>query len=412
MIINLKIQNKKILTITILIFLFIINLSIEYAKYLDLIDEEIYETKVEVLNIYKKDNFDILRVKADNFDFFTNVSKNENIKKSDFLNITFISRNISFLDYLKGFYTKTLYFDRIKKSYSFKDKIVKKIDSNHENEMIKELFGALFLAIPISKELRDICTNYGISHLIALSGFHLVVLSFIIYWIFYYPYSFFHQKYFPYRNKKYDLLIVTIFLLFFYLLLTGIIPSLLRAFVMFCLGIFLLRSNIKIFSFETLLFTFLIVIALFPKYLFSLGFWFSIMAVFYIFLYIRYFTFKNKIFHLILFNSWMFFIFNPIVHFYFPATSYEQFLSIIITIFFTIFYPFEIVAHIFDFAIYFDEYIRYFLEYKMYVYEVKTPFYFFIIFIIFSFLSIFYKKAFYILNILMILFNLFLYLRF
>ncbi|RXI36269.1 competence protein, partial [Arcobacter aquimarinus] len=58
------------------------------------------------------------------------------------------------------------------------------------------------------------------------------------------------------------------------------------------------------------------------------------------------------------------------------------------------------------------EYIRYFLEYKMYVYEVKTPFYFFIIFIIFSFLSIFYKKGFYILNVLMILFNLFLYLRF
>lgn len=412
MIIKIKLQNKKILTITILIFLFLINLSIEYAKYLDLIDEEIYETKVEVLNIYKKDNFDILRVKADNFDFFTNVNKNENIKKSDFLNITFISRNISFLDYLKGFYTKTIYFDRIKKSYSLKDKIVEKINLNHENEMIKELFGALFLAIPISKELRDICTNYGISHLIALSGFHLVVLSFIIYWIFYYPYSFFHQKYFPYRNKKYDLLIITIFLLFFYLLLTGIVPSLLRAFVMFCLGIFLLRSNIKIFSFETLFFTFLIVIALFPKYLFSLGFWFSIMAVFYIFLYIKYFTFKNKIFHLIFFNSWMFLIFNPIVHFYFPATSYVQFLSIIITIFFTIFYPFEIVAHIFDFAIYFDEYIRYFLEYKMYVYEVKTPFYFFIIFIIFSFLSIFYKKGFYILNVLMILFNLFLYLRF
>lgn len=412
MIIKTKLQNKKILTITILIFLFLINLSIEYAKYLDLIDEEIYETKVEVLNIYKKDNFDILRVKADNFDFFTNVNKNENIKKSDFLNITFISRNISFLDYLKGFYTKTIYFDRIKKSYSLKDKIVEKINLNHENEMIKELFGALFLAIPISKELRDICTNYGISHLIALSGFHLVVLSFIIYWIFYYPYSFFHQKYFPYRNKKYDLLIITIFLLFFYLLLTGIVPSLLRAFVMFCLGIFLLRSNIKIFSFETLFFTFLIVIALFPKYLFSLGFWFSIMAVFYIYLFLQYFRNLNKYFQLFFFNLWMFLIFNPIVHFYFPQTTIEQFLSIIITITFAIFYLFEIVAHIFDFAIYFDGYIKEFLEYKFYVYEVKTPFYFFIVFLISSFLSIFYKKAFWVLNILMIIFNLLLYLRF
>lgn len=106
------------------------------------------------------------------------------------------------MEYLKGFYTKTIYFDYLEKTPKFSDKIVEKINSNHEDEMIKELFGALFLAIPISKELRDICTNYGISHLIALSGFHLVVLSFVIYWFLYFPYTFFHQKYFLYRNKK------------------------------------------------------------------------------------------------------------------------------------------------------------------------------------------------------------------
>ncbi|MGE0052412.1 MAG: ComEC/Rec2 family competence protein, partial [Arcobacter sp.] len=349
---------------------------------------------------------------ADNYDFFTNIDKKEDVKKSDLLNIIFISKNISFLDYLKGFYTKTISFDILEKSPLFRDKIVQKIDSNHQNEMIKELFQALFLAIPISKDLRDICTNYSISHLIALSGFHLVVLSFVIYWLLYFPYSFLHKKYFLYRNKKYDLLLITILFLFCYLLLTGIIPSLLRAFVMFCLGIFLLRSNIKILSFETLFFTALIVISLFPKYLFSLGFWFSIIAVFYIFLYLQYFSFKNRLIHLFLFNIWMFLIFNPIVHYYFPQTSYIQFLSPIITIFFSFFYPFEIFAHIFNFAIYFDEYIKYFLDFKLFVYEVKTPFYFFIVYLIFSFFSIFNKKVFYILNFLMILFNLFLYLRF
>ena len=160
-----------------------------------------------------------------------------------------------------------------------------------------------------------------------------------------------------------------------------------------------------------LLFTFLIVISLFPKFLFSLGFWFSIMAVFYIFLFIKYFSNLNKYLQIVVFNIWMFLIFNPIVHFYFPQTSYEQFLSIIITIFFTFFYPFEIFAHIFDFAIHFDSFIKIFLEYKMYVYEVFTPFYFFAIFLIFSFLSIFYKKAFWILNILMLGFNLYLYIQ-
>lgn len=405
-------KSKQIVTILFLFFIFLLNLSIEYSKYLDLIEEEIFETQVEVLNIYQKDDFDILKLKASNFNFFTSFPKDEKIDKFQILNIVFISKDISFLEYLKGFYTKTVYFDFLEKEEKFKDKIIKKINSNHQDKMISELFQALFLALPISKELRDICTNYGIAHVIALSGFHIVVLSFCIYWIVYFPYSFFHQKFFPYRNKRFDILIFTLIFLLYYLILTDIVPSLLRAFVMFCLGIYLLRSNIKIFSYMTLFYTFLIVIAFFPKYIFSLGFWFSIIAVFYIYLFMQYFRNLNKYFQLFFFNLWMFLIFNPIVHLFFPQTTIEQFLSIIITIAFTLFYPFEIVAHTFDFAIYFDEYIKKFLEYKFFVYEVKTPLYFFIVYLIFSFLSIFYKKAFYILNLLMILFNLFLYLRF
>ena len=387
----------------------LINISIEYSKYQELIDDEVYETKVKVLNIYPKKDYNILRLSASNFDFFTNIDKSESVEKLDILNILILSKNISFLDYLKGFYAKSIIFKKIEKQSGFKDEIIKKIDSNHEDNITKELFQALFLAIPISKELRDICTNYGISHLIALSGFHLGVLSFVIYWIFYFPYTYLHKKYFLYRNKKYDLLLISISFLFFYLILTNVVPSLLRAFVMFVFAIFLLRYNIKLFSYTTLFIVFLIVISPFPKYFFSLGFWFSIIAVFYIFLFLQYFSKLNKYLQIILFNLWMFLIFNPIVHFYFPQTSYEQFLSPLITILFTFFYPFEIFAHIFDFAIYFDGFIKKFLYWDMYVYNVETPFYFFIVYLMFSLASIFYKKAFWVLNILMIIFNLYLY---
>ena len=402
----LKPQHKLLL---VLITILLINISIEYSKYQELIDDEVYETKVKVLNIYPKKDYNILRLSASNFDFFTNIDKSESVEKLDILNILILSKNISFLDYLKGFYAKSIIFKKIEKQSGFKDEIIKKIDSNHEDNITKELFQALFLAIPISKELRDICTNYGISHLIALSGFHLGVLSFVIYWIFYFPYTYLHKKYFLYRNKKYDLLLISISFLFFYLILTNVVPSLLRAFVMFVFAIFLLRYNIKLFSYTTLFIVFLIVISLFPKYFFSLGFWFSIIAVFYIFLFLQYFSKLNKYLQIILFNLWMFLIFNPIVHFYFPQTSYEQFLSPLITILFTFFYPFEIFAHIFDFAIYFDGFIKKFLYWDMYVYNVETPFYFFIVYLMFSLASIFYKKAFWVLNILMIIFNLYLY---
>ncbi|MCT7604080.1 ComEC/Rec2 family competence protein [Aliarcobacter butzleri] len=404
------IKSKQIVTIFILFFALLINILLEYGKYLEFIDEEVFETKVEVLNIYQKDDFDILKLKSSNFEFFTNMLKNEEIKRFDLLNILIVSRNIDFIDYLKGFYTKTIYFDELQKEQTFKDKIIKNIENNHQNEKIIELFNALFLAVPISKELRDVITAYGIAHVVALSGFHLVVLSFVIYWILYFPYKFFQDRYFPYRNRKLDILLITIAILFYYLILTDIVPSLLRAFVMFCLGIYLLRSNIKILSYMTLFYTFLIVIAFYPKYIFSIGFWFSIFAVFYIYLFIQYFKNYNKWLLFIFFNTWMFLIFNPIVHYYFPQTSYEQFYSIPITIFFNFFYPAEIFAHIFGFSDYFDEYLKIFIEYKIYVYEVFTPLYFYILYLFVSFLSIWSKKAFIVLNILMIGFNIYLFL--
>ncbi|MFY4816947.1 ComEC/Rec2 family competence protein [Aliarcobacter butzleri] len=404
------IKSKQIVTIFILFFALLINILLEYSKYLEFIDEEVFETKVEVLNIYQKDDKDILKLKSLNFEFFTNMPKNEEIKRFDLLNILIVSRNIDFIDYLKGFYTKTIYFDELQKEQTFKDKIIKNIENNHQDEKIIELFNALFLAVPVSKELRDVITAYGIAHVVALSGFHLVVLSFVIYWILYFPYKFFQDRYFPYRNRKLDILLITIAILFYYLILTDIVPSLLRAFVMFCLGIYLLRSNIKILSYMTLFYTFLIVIAFYPKYIFSIGFWFSIFAVFYIYLFIQYFKNYNKWLLFIFFNIWMFLIFNPIVHYYFPQTSYEQFYSIPITIFFNFFYPAEIFAHIFGFSDYFDEYLKIFIEYKIFVYEVFTPLYFYILYLFVSFLSIWSKKAFILLNLLMIGFNIYMYL--
>ena len=406
---KIQISKNSLFFTLFLLFDFMINILYNYFSYKELKKEYIFETKAEVLNIYPKEKFDVIKLKGDGFEFFASFSKDENIKKLDFLNVVFDTRNITFYTYLKGFFTKILYFERGEKNNSVKEKIIKNIEENHDDFMIRELFNALFLAIPVSSQLRDIITAYGIAHVVALSGFHIVVLSFIIYWILYFPYSFLQNRYFPYRNRRFDILLITMAMLFYYLLLTDIVPSLLRAFVLFSLGLYLLRSNIKVISYLTLFYTFLIVIALFPQYIFNIGFWFSIFAVFYIYLFIQYFKNGNKILLYIFFNIWMFLIFNPIVHFFFAQTAIEQFYSIPITIFFTIFYPLEIVAHIFNISSYFDDYLKIFLENKIYVYEVFTPLYFFILYILFSFFSIWSKKSFFILNILMIGFNFYLY---
>jgi len=411
------ILNRIELTTTLLKFLgillviFCISISIEYSKYHEFSYEEVYESKVKVLNIYEKKDKDILKLKAKSFEFYTSFDKNHNIKKLDTLTIGILSNKIDFKSYLKGFYTNTLYFDILEKDLGFKDKIIQKIQSNHTNSQISEVFEALFLAIPLSTETRDVFTNYGISHLVALSGFHLAVLSFLIYWAFYYPYSFFHTRYFPYRNKKFDLLLLTLVFLFSYLILTNIVASLLRAFVMLCLGIFLLRSNIKLISFNTLLYVLLIIIALFPKYIFSLSLWFSMFGVFYIFLFLKYFKdLKNKVFQFLLFNFWIYFAMNPIVHYFFMTTTYEQLYSPFMTILFTVFYPLELFAHIIGYASIFDDVLKAFLAYDFHTFEVETLPEIFMFYILFSFLSIFDKYAFFVLNLCIISFNIYLFL--
>jgi len=394
-----------------LFVIFSISLSIEYSKYQELVYEELYETKVEVINIYQKEKYDVLKLKTNNLEFFTSVPKQHTIKKLDLISVGILTSNISFVDYLKGFFTNTIYFDILQKDKTFKDKIVEKIRANHTNNQISEVFEALFLAIPLSTQTREVFTNYGISHLVALSGFHLAVLSFLIYWIFYFPYTYFHTKYFPYRNKKYDLLLLTLCLLFLYLLLTNIVASLLRAFVMLSLGIVLLRSNIKLITFNNLLFAFLIIISVFPKYIFSLSLWFSMFGVFYIFLFIKYFKdLKSKVVQILLFNFWIYFAMNAIVHYFFKVTTYEQLYSPFMTMAFTIFYPMELFAHLFNFASVFDKYLQLFLASDFYIFEVGTSLEVFIFYVCISFLSIFYKSAFIILNISIVIFNIYLFL--
>lgn len=400
-----KTYNNFFILLFLLFLIFLTNLSIEYSKYQELVNEEIYETKAQVLNIYEKDKFYVLKLKANNFQFFTNIDKLDNLRQLDDINIAFITTKINFFTYLKGFYTKLVFYEEIEQKQSNYKTLIKISDSQHYNEVIKDLFSALFFAKPVSKELRDICAAYGISHLIALSGFHLGVLSFLVYWFFYYPYSFFHTRYFPYRNKKYDLLLVVLSVLFVYLVFTNMIASLLRAFIMMCLGVYLLRQNIKLFSFINLFLVFLIIIALFPKYIFSLSLWFSLFGVFYIFLFIQYFKdIKSKIFQVLFFNFWIYFAMNPVVHYFFHTTSYEQLYSPILTLLFTIFYPFELVAHLLNYGYILDEYLNIFLSHKFVIYETSTSLLFFIVYLIISFLSIFNKNAFYILNVLLTIF--------
>ncbi len=403
--------NKKewSLFICILFVVFILNLLGSYLKYHDFQKEELFKTSGQVLTIYKKENYDVLKIKTKNKTFFTSVSKDRNIHKMNDIDLVILTKGIDFISYIRGFYTKSFNVYLKDKNTDIKIKLYYKIMSQHENKQIAELFNAIFFAIPLSDEVRDFCAVLGISHLIAISGFHLGIMIIVLYWFFSYPYSYLHKRYFPFRNKKFDLLLICSCLLFYYLLFTNIVPSLLRSFLMFTFGLYLLRHNIKILSYETLCIITLVIIAIFPKYAFSLSLWFSLSAVFYIFLFLQYFKELNKVGQFLLFNVWIYLVMNPISHYYFGTTSILQLFSPFLTMGFTIFYPLEFILHLFGYGFVLDSLIENALSLERNSYLIFTPAIFFYIYLGLSFFSIWFKKIFVLLNIALVVFTGYLY---
>jgi len=390
--------------------IFTFNLVVEYSKFNLIKSEEIYIVNAQVKNIYFKKNYNILKLETPNFNFFTSSNKNLNIQKLDNINITIVTKKIRFIDYLKSFYAPSFNVTILNKPITNFDKYSKYIASQHQNQQLSELFNALFLAIPTNKNIKKLCAKYGISHLIAISGFHLGVISFILYWLFYIIYKPIKQKYFPYRNTKFDILVIVSIFLFSYLIFLGLVPSLLRAFLMFIVGIYFLRSNIKVISFQTLLIVTTLIIAIFPKLLFSLSLWFSVAGVFYIFLFLQYFKNLPKIAQFLLFNVWIYLAMNPITHFFFGTTSLEQLYSPIFTIGFSIFYPIELFLHLINYGDLLDKYLDILFNKSISSKDIFTPLWVFISYIIISLFSIPCPKWFRTLNIAFIAFNLWLYL--
>ena len=410
-----KNNKERLYFYFIVIFIFCINLYINYQNYKSFKTNEVFQTDATILNIYNKKSYSVLKLKTKEFICFTATNTNNDFQKLQTIDIFLITKNISFYQYLNQFYTKSFNISILNTDNTIKYKISNTIYAQHNNSnnsYISSLYSALFLAIPLEPQLRDIAASFGVSHLIAISGFHLGVIAFVLYFIINLIYKPIQQNFLPFRNKKYDILLLTICAMFCYLIFVDLVPSLIRAFTMFVFGIFLLRNNIKLLSFETLFIIVCIIIAIFPKLLFSLSLWFSVAGVFYIFLFIKYFKELNRYIQFILFNFWIYLAINPITHYFFDTTSIEQLYSPIITILFTIFYPLTALLHLIGEGSFFDTILLDIINLDIEIKKLFTPLWFFIVYILISLSSIFSKKGFILLNLLFLLFNIWLYAKF
>lgn len=387
--------------------IFCLNIIYYFQKYKDFKTEQIYSDDFFVVAIYP--NNQTIKFSNGDFVFFSKI-KNSNLEYLDIVNISIPTQKVTFENYLNQFWTKSFMIQKTGKKHSqLLFDLTQKIEDMHKNKEIASFFNALFFGTNLTQKVQDQSINLGILHLIALSGYHLSVIAGVVYLLFGMIYKFFHAKYFPYRNYKFDLLILSSIVITFYVYLAGFIPSLIRSFAMYLFAIFMLRKNIKILSYLTLLMVTLFLIAIFPPLLFSIGFWFSVWGIFYIYLYLQYFSKLNKIVSFVFFNFWVFFAMNPLVHYFFDMTSVWQLTSPLFTIFFVAFFPTEIILHFLNLGHVFDFLIEIALTLTTSRFPKTTSLEVFVLFITLSIGSIYSKKIFWIFNITLIVYSIWLF---
>jgi len=370
----------------IFVIILLFNIALKYHTFQDIKSHKIYTTTATVINQYQKTKhnktYTVFKLHSkDGFIFYTTSKEDLKDLYGDKLLLKMLTKNIRFLDMFKGFYAPAFDFRLIEKD-RIKKEILNKISRQHKEPMLKELFQALFLAKPISKELRDKVSNLGISHLIAISGFHLGVLFFILYFLLEKVYIFFQNRYFPYRNRQFDLTIMIMFLLFGYLYLLGFVPSLVRSYVMLIVGFFLYDRFYKIISFEVLFVAVLLILAFIPEFFFSVGFWFSVSGVFFIYYYLYFFSKLKPLYVVLTLNVFVYLAMLPVVHFVFDKFTYLQLLSPLLSILFILFYPLELFLHMIGYGGLLDSWIMELLNLKTTSFHIKTPFLFLVVYFV------------------------------
>jgi len=295
----------------------------------------------------------IIRIDTSNFGFYTTASKKDEISLYDIVVLSVQPIDVSFTDYLSGsFYMPS--YDRavIKRDESLRQRAINLISAQHENAKISQLFSALFLGTNVFGELRDDVSNWGVAHLIAISGYHLGVISAVCFFLLKLVFKPIYARYMPYRSYIFDFTIAVFLVLCFYFYMIGFIASFLRAFLMSVAGFYMICKKIKILNFYTLFGVILFSVALFPQLLFSVGFYFSCLGVFYIFVYLLYFAPKFNL----LANSLLLI---------FPLISLLQLSVLAINYLFGVFYPLSFLLHLFGYGGIFDEILSKMLAFRL-----------------------------------------------
>ena len=386
--------------IALLAVLFLMRLTLIYQNYQTFISKPFYFTYAKVLyEIPKFKNgraYKILKLHSEEgLDFFTTAHQNVSYESKRLRLQIFPTDHISFGDYLGTFFVKSRIKEIQPLPLTFKDHLLKQINVQHKDQGIASFYRAIFFATPLDRKLREQVAKLGISHLVALSGFHLTILWGMIYGALLLVYRPLQQRFFPYRFTLIDLGSVAIVLLALYLWFVNFPPSLVRSYVMVLFGWVIMVLGIELISFEFLATVTGILLLLSPGLSVSLGFWFSIAGVYSIFLLLKYTkALDAKVVKYVMIPFGIFILMQPVVHGYFGTTTSYQLLSPFLSLAFILFYPSAILMHLTGYGAFFDGELSWLFHLPKESAEHLLPLWMLDVYIFSALLAIFSKKAF------------------
>jgi len=408
---------RELLVFVVVMFVLIaLRISVLHSEYREFISKPFFFTHAKVLHQYPKEGqygtYKLLKLHTQEGLTLYLSTRNQDFSNANLRIQIFPTQKIGFAEYLSGFFIKG-YIKEVKYSNInvLKDVLTKSIKVQHTHPDIKEFYLAIYLATPLSREFRQKVATLGVSHLIALSGLHLSILSsvvFFILWLLYHPLQ---RHYFPYRNAFIDIGLVVLIALGVYTYFVGMPPSLVRSYAMLVLAWIALIVGFELLSFEFLLVVVLLLLALFPKLIVSLSLWFSIAGVFSIYLIDHYTrSIKSKMLKVLLFPIGIYLLMLPLTHLFFDTTSPVQLGSPLLSLFFTFFYPISMALHLIGWGGAMDDVLIKLFElgsessYTMLLgWEVFLPY------LILAFVSIWSRLSFYVLVLISTLYALVLY---
>jgi len=175
-----------LLAMGVLLLLLFVRLIFEYHAYKNFISKPFYYTYAKVITAYEKSkngrHYKVLKLKSDEgFTFYTTTHRKEDFSHKRLRLQIFPNKSIKFRDYLGTFYVKSKIKHQETLAITMKDNLLEKVASQHKNESLQNFYNAIFFATPLDKMLRQRIAKLGVSHLVALSGFHLGILWGLVY---------------------------------------------------------------------------------------------------------------------------------------------------------------------------------------------------------------------------------------